>query len=93
MAHGGNNSDRLRNRNGDSVNAFGVEGVNMTTDERIAELKMKCADLQEQLNIAYDDLDSRIGAGNSDRLTVYGIIVALVIGGIQIAIGVIALLK
>ncbi len=56
----------------------------MTTDERIAELERKCADLQEQLNMAYDDLDRRIERGNSDRLTICGIIVALVVGGVQI---------
>ena len=65
----------------------------MTPDERIAELERKCADLQEQLNMAYDDLDRRIGAGNSDRLTICGIIVALVVGGVQIVLAVLALLK
>ncbi len=65
----------------------------MTTDERIAELERKCADLQEQLNMAYDDLDRRIEAGNSDRLTICGIIVALIVGGIQIVLAVLALLK
>lgn len=65
----------------------------MTTDERIAELERKCVDLQEQLNMAYDDLDRRIGAGNSDRLTICGIIVALIVGGIQIVLAVLALLK
>lgn len=27
VANGGNNSDRLRARNGDSVDAFGVKGI------------------------------------------------------------------
>lgn len=65
----------------------------MTTDERIAELERKIADLQEQLNMAYEDLDRRIGQGNSDRLTICGIIVALVVGSVQIVLGVLALLK
>ena len=65
----------------------------MTTDERIAELEREIADIQEQLNMAYDDLDRRIGQEHSDKLTICGIIVALIVGGIQIVLAVLALLK
>ena len=65
----------------------------MTTDERIAELERRIEDLKAELNMAYDDLDRRIRQGNSDRLTICGIIVALIVGGIQIVLAVLALLK
>ena len=65
----------------------------MTAEERITELERKIEDLQDQLNMAYDDLDRRIGQGHSDSLTICGIAVALVVGGIQIVLAVLALLK
>ena len=50
-------------------------------------------DLQEQLNMAYDDLDKRIRQEHTDSLTIWGIIVAAVVGAVQITLAVIALLK
>ena len=65
----------------------------MTLEDRITELEAKIADLQEQLNMAYDDLDRRIRQEHTDSLTIWGIIVASVVGAVQITLAVIALLK
>ena len=45
----------------------------MTTEDRITELEAKMEDLQEQLNMAYDDLDRRIRRERTDSLTICGI--------------------
>ena len=65
----------------------------MTTEDRIRELEAKMEDLQEQLNMAYNDLDRRIRQERTDSLTIWGIIVAAVVGAVQITLAVIALLK
>lgn len=65
----------------------------MMTDERLAELERKVADLEEELNMAYDALDRRIEEAASERsyrLAVVGVVISATIGLIQI---VIALLK
>lgn len=65
----------------------------MTTDERIAELEAQLADVEEQLNMAYDDLDRRIEEASSERsyrLALVGVVISATIGIIQI---IIALLK
>lgn len=65
----------------------------MTTEERISRLERKVADLEEELNMAYDALDKRIDDATSERsyrLAIVGIVISAVIGLVQI---VIALLK
>lgn len=67
--------------------------VEMTAEERIAELEAKIADVEEQLNMAYDDLDRRLDEAASERsyrLALVGVVISAVIGVIQILI---ALLK
>ncbi|MBQ3346721.1 MAG: hypothetical protein IJG51_06775 [Synergistaceae bacterium] len=65
----------------------------MTAEERISRLERKVADLEEELNMAYDALDKRIDDATSERsyrLAIVGIVISAVIGLVQI---VIALLK
>ena len=65
----------------------------MTAEERILKLEKKVADLEEELNMAYDALDKRIDEATSERsyrLAIVGIVISAVIGLVQI---VIALLK
>ncbi len=62
-------------------------------DAQIAELKAEIKSLDEAMCIVYDGLNKRIDdlqTSYSDRLTIYGIIVAVIIGVTQI---IIALLK
>lgn len=61
----------------------------MTAEERIAELEAKLADLEEQLNMAYDDLDRRLNEEASERsyrLALVGVVISATIGIIQIII-------
>ena len=65
----------------------------MTAEERISRLERKVADLEEELNMAYDALDKRIDDATSERsyrLAIVGIVISAVIGLVQI---VLALLK
>ncbi len=55
----------------------------MTTEERIAQLEAKLADIEDQLNMAYDDLDRRLNEAVSERsyrLAVVGVVISAVIG-------------
>ena len=90
MAHVGNNPSRLCDWDSDSPDDREAE---MTPDERIAQLEAKLADVEEQLNMAYDDLDRRLkeeASERSYRLALVGVVISAVIGIIQI---IIALLK
>ena len=65
----------------------------MTNEERIIRLEQEVKTLEQDLNMVYDSLDKRLDdmrLERSDRITICGIIVAIVIGTIQI---IIALLK
>ena len=61
----------------------------MTNEERIIRLEEKVKTLEQDLNMVYDSLDKRLDdmrLERSDRITICGIIVAIVIGTIQIII-------
>ena len=63
----------------------------MTDEERIARLEAEIKDLQEQLDMAYDDLDRRIeeaASKSSYKLTLAGIIISAIIGIIQIVVAI-----
>lgn len=86
MAYVGNNSSRVCDWNSDSPDDREAE---MTAEERIAELEAKLADLEEQLNMAYDDLDRRLNEEASERsyrLALVGVVISATIGIIQIII-------
>lgn len=90
MANGRNNPNGICDWDCDSLDDREAE---MTTDERIAELEAKIADLEEQLNMVYDDLDRRLNEAASERsyrLALVGVIISALIGITQILI---ALLK
>ena len=90
MANGWDNLCGVCNRNG---NRIADREAEMTAEERISRLERKVADLEEELNMAYDALDKRIDDATSERsyrLAIVGIVISAVIGLVQI---VIALLK
>ena len=61
----------------------------MTAEERIEQLEAKLADVEDQLNMAYDDLDRRLNEAVSERsyrLAVVGVVISALIGVIQIII-------
>ena len=58
-------------------------------DAEIERLKAKVEALEDTLMLVYDSLNRRIDDAHNTRghkLTIWGIIVALIVGGIQIAI-------
>lgn len=58
-------------------------------DAEIERLKAKVEALEDTLMLVYDSLNRRIDDAHNKRghkLTIWGIIVALIVGGIQIAI-------
>ena len=65
----------------------------MNYDVEIAALKAKIDALEDDLTLIYDSLNKRIDDIQSNRaqeLTVWGIVVAVIVGGIQIAIALFA---
>ena len=61
----------------------------MTNEERLIRLEEQVKTLEQDLNMVYDSLDKRLDdmrLERSDRITICGIIVAIVIGTIQIII-------
>ena len=65
----------------------------MNYDAEIAALKAKIDALEDDLTLIYDSLNKRIDdiqANRAQELTVWGIVVAFIVGGIQIAIALFA---
>ena len=65
----------------------------MNYDAEIAALKAKIDAMEDDLTLIYDSLNKRIDdiqANRAQELTIWGIVVAVIIGGIQIAIALFA---
>ena len=71
----------------------------MTAEEKIAQLEARVGELEDFVLEERDKREElvreleRIRASSSDKLTMCGIVVAVAIGLIQIAIGLLSLLK
>ena len=71
----------------------------MTAEEKIAQLEIRIAELEDFVLEERDKREvlvremERIKASSSDKLTMCGIVVAVVIGLIQIVIGLLSLVK
>ena len=65
----------------------------MNYDAEIAALKAKIDAMEDDLTLIYDSLNKRIDdiqANRAQELTIWGIVVAVIIGGIQIVIALFA---
>ena len=61
----------------------------MNYDSEIAALKAKIDAIEDDLSLIYDSLNKRIDdlqANRAQDFTIWGIVIAVIIGGIQIAI-------
>ena len=61
----------------------------MNQEAEIAALKARVDILEDEVILLYESLNKRIDdmqASKSQKLTIWGIIVAIIVGGIQIAI-------
>lgn len=60
----------------------------MDKDQKIAQLEEKIADIEEQLNMAYDALDERLSKleNRDNDITEFGVGATILIGVVQIII-------
>ena len=61
----------------------------MNHDAEIAALKARVDALEDEFMLLYDSLNKRVDdmqTSKTQKLTIWGIVVAIIVGGIQIAI-------